>query len=224
MRSARFLIPVLTAMATTLAACGGDDNVTASSSPCLDKNTTCVSLIAVPDNMRFDSFDDPLYDQYDRTLTWTQAASLQDFGPGKKVRLSVSFNPPLVVTYDHATMVFLMQMRGSGSVFNSYAFPVATLDAGGGVSTTGADVRIYGNSSTADLWCGITCSFANLVTDQELKRLLVTFTVPDTFSSGTAAGDAIPTGALDIEGFYVQSRLAASQPGPAMWPKGEPLP
>lgn len=225
MRDTRILIPVLVAMTAALAACGGDDSVTSGSSPCLDEHTTCVSLVATPQDMTFASINDASYDIYQRRLTWQRPATFQDFRPGQKIRLFIKFYPPLVVVYDHTEMYLALGMRkGTGGIFNSFAHPATTVDVDGSMSVTIATVEILGNSSTADMQCNVSVIFDHPVAGQELEGLRMTFTVPDTYTSGGGTGNPIPAADLQVDGFVVASDLAAPEDGPAIWPKGEPLP
>jgi len=225
MRVTRLLIPLVIAMTATLVACGDDDNVTAGSSPCLDEDTTCLTLNAIPGEMALTEIDDGSTSTFVRYLTWTHSAMLEAFRPGQKIRISVEFNPPLVVLHDHPAMYFVLLIRsGPGGSYNAYASPATTVDVDGTLPVAGAHANINGKSSNSDLYCNIGCDFDHPQTGQELSGLRIEFTVPDTYTSGSGAGKAVPATDFQITEFTVSSVLNGPQPGPAVWPKHQPLP
>ncbi len=227
MRATRFQLPLAVVMAAALAACGGDENVAAGSSPCLDDNVTCLSLRAAPGDVTYEALYFPGSDETEYYLSWAPANTrLRNFRPGQKVKLTITFGSPLLVTRNHATERVSIQahfgVANGGSC--GAATPTTTASISGDWKLAATTHQIESPCIGSALFCTVASYFVNLKTGEELQSFSVEFTVPDKFETLRDAGQPIPAVDLELTSIDVTTDIAGTPQPPPVWPKGEPLP
>jgi hypothetical protein len=214
---------LVTILLLSLFAACSDDDPTAGTSPCLDDDTSCLTVRATADQMTYTSNYDPMFDLSEYSYVWTTAGEeLADFRPGQHVTITLVFSPPLEVLYDHADQSTwlvtappacgsgFVRFDGTSSVSGNWPAPTPTVDIEGCATGT---PRLRVINTTRDLKTG-----------QELRSLTCTFTVPDTYESGGDAGETIPSGNLTVVSISTGTSHTGPLQGPPIWPKGAPLP
>ena len=89
-------------------ACGDDDPVSGKSA-CDDASTACLSLQLNAADMTYTtSYDAGVVGTF-HTLSWDVSSSvITGYGPGRQMTITVTFDPPIDVRYDHPEHAFYL--------------------------------------------------------------------------------------------------------------------
>jgi hypothetical protein len=210
----------LVVLGTLLVACGDDDDPVAVDSPCDDANTTCLTLQLTTADMTYFNNYDPLGDRTGHTLHFdASSAVLSDYGPGRRVFVTVTFNPPIEVRYDHSGQSFRFHAGSTGGIDGSVnpTFSALITDW----PYMNAEAACMRESVTGAPRFGLFADFDPLTPGDELNSVSFSLTIPETYTNGmpVLAGDLVN---ITIE---VGTLLDGSSEGnPPAWPKGHPLP
>ena len=214
----------LLVLAVALFVSCGDNDPAEGTSACLEDGTSCLTINAGPDDMEYTTIYSSFEDETYHTLTWSFADDVvEGFGPGQNISVTLRFNPPLAVRYDHTIAHFAFANTGdTGCVDTEVNFDVATRRSSNWPKSSAAGA-IYAECTTDARSLSIYYSMSSLRAGQEHNSITFEFTVPDAYATGVDAGTPIPSGDLGPLEFRVRS-TTPGQPGERpVWPKGVPL-
>jgi hypothetical protein len=198
-------------------ACGDDPVV--GHSPCDDANTACLSLRLKAADMTYTSGYDPGVAGTFHTLSWdVSSREITGFAPGRRLMITVTFEPPVEVRYDHAEHAFFMSAGASPGCLDRYASATPSL-----VSTGWTNVEITA-SYQGECVSGATrlvslAYFAPLAAGDRLSRLELDMTVPETYTDGGSSGEPVLAGDIGLNELYLRARIDGNNEGdPPAWP------
>lgn len=197
----RLMLMALLAATLMMAACSDDNQIASAPDPCANENTQCLSETFAAADWQEDVYTDRNTPTGGLATHFTGRIDLDPAGidgvsPGNQIRLSLWFDPPLVVTSNVPSQVAI-GLRGQTDCCTNVSRTVAPEVDMAGTWSKPADpkVLLHGERSTHEIeFVSIPWSEAGLSEGDVLRRITVVFTLPDTWSDGTpmAAGQHLP--------------------------------
>ncbi len=211
------------ALLAVLALSCGDDDPVAGDSPCDDAGTSCVSARATSSNMAYITAYDPVFDQTSHLLSWDLSSAIA-FGGGQHIILTVQFDPPIEVQYDHPEHVFRLSGGSTAGCFDRFAKVT-----GAGVQSQwtaiSGSANFSGACTTGEARMVAGALFGPLETGNKLRSVRIEFTVPEIYDAGAAQGTPVPDANMVLTNFSLDvSTSGNSEYDPPAWPEGVDLP
>jgi hypothetical protein len=221
MRSySRFVWAIL---AASFLACGDDEDPVAGNppptGPCYEDNTSCLTVQLSPSDMTYDPYYDIVGDRTTHLLKWEVGSKvLSDYGPGQRVMITMDFNPPLVVRYDHPAQEFGFQTVYIDCV-DRWAHPAHSVQSAEWTSTS-AIVYCMGDCANSASTLALSTMFDSLLVSSELASLSLDFIVPAAYTVGPGTGMPIVPGDLPMTlGVFLITTLEGNTgEDPPVWP------
>ncbi len=213
----RSLAATLAVLCIVLASCGDDENPVAVDSPCDDDSTTCLTITLTPAGMTHSEYYDNSFNQTSHGLTWDGGSLvLRGYAPGQRIMVTVNFNPPLEVRYDHVYQNFSV-FAGSAGSSDRLAQPTTSLETDDWTVDL-SPTNCRGVAATAASGLELYVGFAPVVVGTSLHRVAFDFVVPDVYTSGGGSGTAILPGDLDVDRIQLSTDVAGDRTGdPPVW-------
>ncbi|HEU4365320.1 MAG TPA: hypothetical protein VFT13_07625 [Candidatus Krumholzibacteria bacterium] len=206
----------LAVLGAIFTACGDDDPV-ATDSPCSDEDTACLSIALTPDDLTYTGVYDPGFDETYHSLSWATGATL-DFGPGRRMIVTIFFNPPVVVRHDHANENFSLGAGIPSSGQDGFANFTPSLTILGEWNLVSSQVRISRATTTGAAQLVLLANFGALEEGTVLRRVTYDFVVPETYPEGVATGAPVLTEQLGVSSIQLDAAVPGDSPGdPVVW-------
>ena len=217
-RLALAVLAALTTMGALLLSC--DDDPTDAESECADPSASCLPLTLTSDQVTYSRWDVPGATVH--WLKWDLGDGGQfEYGPGRHIRIHASFNPPVKVRYDHGVQRFDL---ATDSLIYWDGLVDASATALSQNWTIGAShATCYGLADSDQQALHVSMTFEPMVVDEEIRALVIEFTVPDTYTMGDRFGEPLLSEVLTIRHVAMSTVLEANQTNPPVW-QGEYLP
>lgn len=214
------LMLVLAVTGILFTACGDDDPVVGNSA-CLDDDTACFSKQLRADDVTYSSsyYSDSVLDETNHKLSWdTGNATLAGFGPGRRMIITVFFTPHVVVLRDHGLQAFVLTAGGTTGGFNGSVSVTPDMDIVGEWNPSSRRVDIRRDSASGSVRLIIQVTFDALAEGTVLERMTFDFQVPETYTSGSAAGSPVLAGDLDVTDIGLGGKTPGNTEGdPLVW-------
>ncbi len=212
--------PALILLGTLTLSCGDDDNPAAVDTPCDDANTTCVSLTLSDDDVAYTTTYYSASNQTVHSLAWDMSSKqVDDYGPGQRIIVNITFDPPLKVRYNHNNEDFGFSAGEKGTCTNRYASPSTWEFTHNGWTSSLDDINLSGECTTGESILFMRATFQDLLKDRELKHLSYDFVVPEAYTSGASAGEPVLPGDLVIWRIRISTYITGNNGGdPPIWP------
>ena len=184
----------LAAVAVLAVSCGDDDPV-AGDDPCEDADATCLTLMMTPDDVSYSAVYDPNSNTTQHAISWSLDQVLSNYGAGQRIMVTVKFNPPVTVRYDHGDETLRIEAPALGVCYDRFGQSSPTFQSGGWLNFH-ATVDYSGECASGASRVVCKVNYASLDEGNELKQASWDFIVPATYSLGTNSGTPILAGDL----------------------------
>ncbi len=198
--------------------CGDDEGPAAADDPCDDANTTCLNLtLAVADMTHLENYS-TFNDDTHHNLIWrVDGKPVFGYGPGQHITITVKFDPPVTVRYDHNSEQLTL-IAGPDDCYDRTATATSTF-ATASWTDIFASVEAQGLCVTSISQVNGTAIFSPLGTGDELHSVTFEFTVPPTYTDGDGAGTPVLASDLSPISVTLTSIILGDARGnPPAWP------
>src|SRR5262245_23953212 len=170
--------------------CGDDDNPAAADDPCDDANATCLTLQVTPADVGQLAVYNPGPNTSQHAITWDVDRVLSDYAPGQHITLTVKFNPPVKVRYDHLEENLTISAGPEALCYDRTDNPDYTFTVGGWTRNA-SQIDCMGACTTGESRVVFSAGWVALESGDQLAQVTFDFVVPDTYSLGAGAGTPI---------------------------------
>ena len=220
----RLPLVALAALGMTIMGCGDDNDPVAAGSLCDKRYSSCIELTMTPDDMTYSSTYDARLDKTMHRLHWNVSSEvLSGYAPGRRIVVKVNFKPPVQARYSHPSAGFFLQGGYTGC---SDRYLNLTANANSDAWSDYWNVIVCGGEcDTGVPSLGVHVSMVPRTPGNGgLSSVLVSFDVPDTFTSGAKPNTPVLPGDIAMQTVEVLAQLDGDTgPNPPQW-QGEYTP